>query len=493
MANKKISELTEATSISGAEKIPFALDNNNGSVTVDRLKAYISNDFVGIWDELDEMKEVLAEMAKGSYVSLLKRLGYNDEDIAQYEWFMVHCPNGPKALAQLEADVLYWEQRNEDEDYNYPELGEEYHTMLTLPKYDDTEWSADYADAVDFYYSSKHFNYTSALFAPFFTVEEYNSSLFHMLNASHVMEFWGGVNLRKASTNFMYIPYQRVCGIGRIQGCAPYHLSASTYHLRYIGYCATTKLERSFSSCPYLTNLKNVFLPNASCESAFAITSMGANIEYTELGEWDLSLVSNSDYILRNRHIKNSKITIRLADSNNYSLDNCTLYPGTSLHLILRKDNNVQGNKHFFSLSNVRNLKGAGYDLYLDGEIPNPSDPTTFDFVITKDEDIATEDSSPAKVFCGNIERLIPGQTASHSDLDPLIGASSHILHFGFGRTAYLKLSGMFKGDYVNINSDIETWADRTGKTAGTIATRSTIKDDALAALVSKNYNVLIN
>ncbi|MBD5210966.1 MAG: hypothetical protein HDS77_06850 [Bacteroidales bacterium] len=106
------------------------LSNMVDSYSVEEEHKQIQRDFIGVWDELANIKDVIAGIASNEVTELLGQLGYDSKDIADYIYFNLHgyCT---VTMDELRLSAWRWTHFDELEGipvlYVLPNLKDEWH------------------------------------------------------------------------------------------------------------------------------------------------------------------------------------------------------------------------------------------------------------------------------------------------------------------------------------------------------------------------------
>lgn len=206
------------------------------SSRLDEVESRVNNRFVGVWDEFDDMKELLLGVSTNEVQTLLSRLGYDEKDIEEYIWANLHLQLGI-TLEQLRYSVNFWESKNE---YN---LGGS--RMVVFPKCTneaDIEWlftGAEYSTTGSFVrYSSLR---GVVKYVPFI---DYDISYEKFITLMESSLYMGGFEVSRVkqgytspwTSGFPKSSSSSILGIGRIENSTGIRIYLSYFdQLRYLG------------------------------------------------------------------------------------------------------------------------------------------------------------------------------------------------------------------------------------------------------------------
>ena len=222
----------------------------------------IRREIVGLWDATAEMQAKLADLYSTETRNLLKRLGYNDDDIEEYIWAVAHLDLNI-SLDQLRESVKLWEKYGIAE---YSQLNNL--AMQVAPKWTE-EMEAGNVTLFDFYYTLRGY----ARYIPRITTSqrhpfgrEYTFSNLLYLGGVHLLKFF-----QNSFANNIYLTAPSLRGIGTITGLVSYFgVEGHTYKsspLKYIGKFKSDLEEcglgGSFQFCYQLYDFRGVDWSNS--------------------------------------------------------------------------------------------------------------------------------------------------------------------------------------------------------------------------------------
>ncbi|MDE5651836.1 MAG: hypothetical protein K2I48_00030 [Muribaculaceae bacterium] len=224
----------------------------------------IRREIVGLWDTTAEMQAKLADLYSTETRNLLKRLGYNDDDIEEYIWAVAHL-NLDITMDQLHKSVVEWELREIRWANSYERM-----TCYVLPKWESG--LLGYTRMRDF---SVRFNQTAVLYIPHVTIND--SSDYTWVGFYVNCQYWGGVHATEPIA--LTFRTSSMVGIGSITGKITEFLArnfgdnAFYFKMRYIRELKSEvpiSLDCAFYNLYYLTDLRGVDTSNATNVILFA-------------------------------------------------------------------------------------------------------------------------------------------------------------------------------------------------------------------------------
>lgn len=220
--------------------------------------------FLGVWDEVDSIKEMLAGVVSNEVPGLLKQLGYDDEDIQEYVWANIHLDLGI-TLEDLRRSAQLW--TNWDAMKEFENIAEEAKGFAVMPKCGDDE--AQYKFWNDIYrvlYIDSRIR--GIRYMPFIANRDINFARFRDIALSAV--YISGVRDVKALCNGtdFHLASDSVKGIGRLQNCGAVSLEGCS-ELRYIGAVECGQVSGGgFCELPYVLNFSGVDV-SGECDGDF--------------------------------------------------------------------------------------------------------------------------------------------------------------------------------------------------------------------------------
>lgn len=249
--------------------------------------------YVGVWDELDSIKEAIAIIQNVATDGLLRRLGYNDEDIKWFKFAIMHFDLGI-SQNDLEESVKEWE--------THKNIDPGYHQLIctVMPKYiRNNKWNSDTPER----FGSK-FDLEFVRFFPTVELTDVSENQYASLgNGFNIYSGYTGTFMAGAiglsyETEWFYIP-QQTLGIGTLDNVWPETTdSKSGKPLRYIGSLKNCyrMSENAFTHCSNLKDLTGVDISSSlnadegsGNDSIFYVPDRPA----TKIGSWDLDPKSN--------------------------------------------------------------------------------------------------------------------------------------------------------------------------------------------------------
>lgn len=266
----------------------------------------IGHRLVGIWDELDSVKDALAALSSPRLDRLLARLGYDEADIREFRYALLHFDLG-LTLDDIELAAMRWEARAE---LSYP-LG-----LKLMPKWGaGCEWtdSGEFATIKDL---AKATNYEPLNECYHFTYIPHIGTMLcaeaqAFIDKCPYMVFFGGVDIRDKS---MYVRSRLsmdnkilLRGVGRVFAEDFY-----AYHtMTYIGKARINVCDNAFYGT-HIQDFRGVeFREDSPRWQARRI--FGCDVVWYNdvmIGDWDFAIDKlSSEGFAENRIIKGSVLS----------------------------------------------------------------------------------------------------------------------------------------------------------------------------------------
>lgn len=127
----------DINSVLGIEKLQQDVDNINKDISV------INKNYIGVWNELQTIKETLTYIQSGELPALLTELGYNEEDINAYIDTVLEF-NEYISIDDIRRSVQIWKDRDKilhnilikNDSYSENPIGSALN-MVVIPKWDE--------------------------------------------------------------------------------------------------------------------------------------------------------------------------------------------------------------------------------------------------------------------------------------------------------------------------------------------------------------------
>lgn len=286
----------------------------------------VGHRLVGIWDELDSVKEALAALSSPRLDRLLARLGYDEADIREFRYALLHY-DLYLTLDDIELAAMRWEARAE---LSYP-LG-----LRIMPKWGaGCEWtdSGEFASLEDMANAanrgwSNDLNFT---YVPHIGDMECSEAQAFLDRLDSVV-FFGGVDIIDTETHDSYLKMPQrfsLLGVGRILAEDFYAYSG----MRYIGKARINVYQRAFFDTN-IQDFRGVELredsPRWQAPEIFSRWFVYYNDSM--IGDWDFTADKlSSEGFAENRIIKGSVLSFGWSDAlgekilKNTGLNGCTI------------------------------------------------------------------------------------------------------------------------------------------------------------------------
>lgn len=245
--------------------------------------------YVGVWDELDSIKEAIAIIQDETTNGLLRRLGYTDEDIKWFRFAIMHFDLNI-SYDDIWESVLNWERLKNNS------IIPLVHCTI-MPKYTrDNAWGADTPEKF-----GGCFDLRSVKFFPLVEItdssENKDASLFFANFITDHISFMAGAIGLSQETEWFYIPVKTI-GIGTLENVWPKTYNGNDLPLKYIGNLRNCYRMGggAFSYCNYLTDLTGADISSslnaAEGDGGGDIFRVPLEVQ-THIGSWDIDPNSN--------------------------------------------------------------------------------------------------------------------------------------------------------------------------------------------------------
>jgi hypothetical protein len=286
------------------------------------LKTHIEESgrkFIGVWDELDNIKELLASVNSREVNTLLEKLGFTESDIEEYIYANLHLGLG-LTMDDLRESAWRWNHFDElDKPVSFPVL-----PKMSLELEKRFGGFKDFLESVDA--GSVKYLPQIVMSENYLVMEKYGIKIDEYFSNA---VYHGGINyLNESKPIMLSFRSQVISGIGTIEGNVCSITNGHTPRLRYVKglhttYTGYTFLRKAFyhNNAGFysvsLSDISGLEIPlGAYADEAFA-RNFYEPLVALKIGNWDFEGISSVQNMFYNQMLKNETFEFSLEGFSN--------------------------------------------------------------------------------------------------------------------------------------------------------------------------------